>query len=134
MDTSELLKWWHIVGIAATIGSVVAAEATPVVANYPKLSLIIGGLSAISLGITMTMNKLSSDKVFQALISDPSSPTPKGFGIPKPVVDGPISNTVQAANGNPEVVKAIIDSSVAANVVEHANAVLDVVAKDAGGQ
>lgn len=124
MNKATALKIWHLTGLGATILAGVAAELTPIVKNYPKVAVFIGGVSVISLGITSAINYLNSDKVFRALINDPSSPTPQGFGLPTPVATPEFTQAVQAGNSIPAVVQAVAAAAVAQNVIDHANAVL----------
>ncbi len=85
MESAKVLHWWHIAGIAATSLSVVAAELTPVVSQYPKAAAAVASVSAISLAVTTAMNKIANDKVIAAYVNDPATSTVTGFGVPKEV-------------------------------------------------
>ncbi len=87
MNSAKLLKIWHLAGMIATGAGVVAAQIAPLVSAYPKATAICLGVGAASLTVTAFMNKLANDKIVQALINDPSSPTPQGFGIPTPILE-----------------------------------------------
>lgn len=124
MDKAKIIHYWHIAGIAASALSVLAADLTPVVSTWPKVSAAVAAISAISLATTSLINKLAQDKVIAAIINDPASPTPQGLGIPVPdpnsvplKVDG---GQVVAAG----TVKDTIEIALAKNVAEHTDAVV----------
>lgn len=89
MDSAKILKYWHLAGAIVAGVSVVAAELTPVVSQYPKASAIVASLNGLSLAATSIMTKLAQDKIIQAVVDAPAVPTPTGLGIPAATPDAP---------------------------------------------
>jgi hypothetical protein len=124
MDTSKLLKVWHYAGLTATGLGLAATQLQPLTSVYPKLAPIVAGIGGVSFFISSFMKDAASDKVVSAIINDPSSPTPQGFGIPVPIAPIDTSETLRVSNQLPQAVQAVAEAAVAQNVVDHANAVL----------
>ncbi len=83
MDSAKILHYWHLAGVGAAAVSVVAAELTPLVSMYPKAAAVVASINAVSLAVTVAMNKVANDKVVKAYILDPATSTVTGFGLPK---------------------------------------------------
>lgn len=127
MDSAKLLKYWHLTGLAVAAIGGVAIELQPLTASYPHVGKIVAGVGAISVAFSLAMDKLAKDKVVAAIINDPSGPTPQGFGIPKPTAPWPLEadTTAKVAAEDPAAIKAVQDSAMVKNVVQHAQAVLE---------
>ena len=114
MNTAKILKWWHFTGMVALAASTVATQVQPLIAAYPRATAICLGISAASMALTSFMNKLANDKVVQAIINDPSSPTPQGFGLPAPVLTGAseqIVKTIEVDNHNATAAVAVAENA-----------------------
>jgi hypothetical protein len=123
IDTAKVLAYWHLAGIIVAGVGGAATQIQPFTAAYPKVGAIVAGIGLASLGVSSWMSRIANDKVVRSLINDPTSPTPQGFGIPTPDPVGTPATVAAVVAGDAATIKAVQDSAIVNNVVEHANAV-----------
>ncbi len=124
LNSATVLEAWHYIGLGTTAVGMVATQIAPLVDSSPKASAIVGSIGAASLTITSIMQRIANNKIVKSIINDPSSPTPQGFGIPKPDALKPEESTVHSA-----VMDASVPSAAAVAIAQNVAAFKAVIAE-----
>lgn len=82
MDKAKLIQAWHYANIVAGVGVALAADLTPVLAQFPKASAAVIALGIVSGSASTILTKIGQDKLLQAVVDAPTVPTPTGITIP----------------------------------------------------